>query len=112
MPLTEVQIRKAKPADKPLKLSDGKGLYLLLTPTGSKLWRWKFRVDGKEKLMTLGSYPELGLAQARARAPRLVGWNRPHGAAQSRQARPPTRCRQLVRHCGSTLVGELEDRPL
>ena len=67
MPLTEVQIRKAKPADKPLKLSDGKGLYLLLTPTGSKLWRWKFRVDGKEKLMTLGSYPELGLAQARAR---------------------------------------------
>ena len=63
MPLTEIQIRKAKPTDKPLKLSDGKGLYLLLTPTGSKLWRWKYRVDGKEKLMTLGAYPDMPLAQ-------------------------------------------------
>ena len=67
MPLTEIQIRKAKPTDKPLKLSDGKGLYLLLTPTGSKLWRWKYRVDGKEKLMTLGAYPDMSLAQARMR---------------------------------------------
>ena len=63
MPLTEIQIRKAKPTDKPVKLSDGKGLYLLLTPTGSKLWRWKYRVDGKEKLMTLGAYPDMPLAQ-------------------------------------------------
>lgn len=67
MPLTEVQIRKAKPSDKPVKLTDGKGLYLLLTPNGSKLWRWKYRFDGKEKLMTLGAYPEMGLAQARMR---------------------------------------------
>ena len=67
MPLTEIQIRKAKPTDKPLKLSDGKGLYLLLNPTGSKLWRWKYRVDGKEKLMTLGAYPDMSLAQARMR---------------------------------------------
>ena len=67
MPLTEIQIRKAKPTDKPVKLSDGKGLYLLLTPTGSKLWRWKYRVDGKEKLMTLGAYPDMPLAQARMR---------------------------------------------
>lgn len=67
MPLTEIQIRKVKPADKPVKLSDGKGLYLLVNPTGSKLWRWKYRVDGKEKLMTLGTYPDMGLAQARMR---------------------------------------------
>ena len=67
MPLTEIQIRKAKPTDKPVKLSDGKGLYLLLNPTGSKLWRWKYRVDGKEKLMTLGAYPDMSLAQARMR---------------------------------------------
>lgn len=67
MPLTDTEIRKTKPAAKPLKLSDGKGLYLLINPTGSKLWRWKYRVDGKEKLMTLGAYPDLSLAQARVR---------------------------------------------
>lgn len=67
MPLTDTEIRKTKPAAKPLKLSDGKGLYLLVNPTGSKLWRWKYRVDGKEKLMTLGAYPDLSLAQARMR---------------------------------------------
>lgn len=67
MPLTDAEIRKTKPTDKPIKLSDAKGLYLLLTPTGSKLWRWKYRVDGKEKLMTFGAYPDLTLAQARIR---------------------------------------------
>ena len=67
MPLTDTEIRKTKPAAKPLKLSDGKGLYLLINPTGSKSWRWKYRVSGKEKLMTLGAYPELSLAQARMR---------------------------------------------
>lgn len=67
MPLTDTEIRKTKPAAKPLKLSDGKGLYLLINPTGSKLWRWKYRVSGKEKLMTLGAYPDLSLAQARMR---------------------------------------------
>lgn len=67
MPLTDTEIRKTKPTAKPVKLSDGKGLYLLVQPTGSKLWRWKYRVDGKEKLMTLGAYPELSLAHARMR---------------------------------------------
>ena len=67
MPLTDTAIRKAKPTDKPLKLSDAKGLYLLVNPTGSKLWRWKYRVDGKEKTMALGSYPDMSLAQARMR---------------------------------------------
>jgi integrase len=66
MPLTDVEIRKAKPAAKPFKLSDEKGLFLLVTPT-SKLWRLKYRVGGREKLLALGSYPETTLKQARAR---------------------------------------------
>jgi hypothetical protein len=65
MPLSDVAIRKAKPAAKPYKLADGAGLYLLLTPTGSKLWRWKYRVAGKEKLLALGVYPDVSLIAAR-----------------------------------------------
>lgn len=65
VPLTDVEIRKAKPGEKPLKLFDGNGLFLLVTPTGSKLWRWKYRIDGKEKLLALGGYPALSLAAAR-----------------------------------------------
>jgi hypothetical protein len=63
--LTDTAIKKAKPADKPVKLSDGRGLYLLINPSGSKLWRWKYRVLSKEKLMPFGSYPDVSLAQAR-----------------------------------------------
>jgi integrase len=63
--LTDTAIKKAKPSDKPVKLSDGRGMYLLINPTGSKLWRWKYRVLGKEKLMPLGAYPDVSLAQAR-----------------------------------------------
>ena len=65
MSLTDTTIKKAKPGDKPVKLSDGKGLYLLVNPVGSKLWRWKYRFLGKEKLMSLGAYPDVSLAQAR-----------------------------------------------
>ena len=50
---------------RPVKLSDGRGLYLLITGNGSKLWRWKYRLDGKEKVMALGAYPEVSIAQAR-----------------------------------------------
>lgn len=65
MPLTDTAIRQAKPGPKPTKLSDGAGLYLLVNPSGSKLWRWKYRYLGKEKLMPLGQYPIVTLAQAR-----------------------------------------------
>ena len=65
MPLTNTEIQKAKPAETPFKLTDGRGLYLLVQPSGSKLWRWKYRFLGKEKLMALGAYPEVSLAQAR-----------------------------------------------
>ena len=65
MSLTDTAIKKAKPGEKPVKLSDGKGLYLLVNPVGSKLWRWKYRFLGKEKVMSLGAYPDVSLAQAR-----------------------------------------------
>lgn len=67
MALTDAGIRKAKPTDKPQKLADGGGLYLLLNASGSKWWRFKYRFEGKEKLLSLGTYPETSLADARAR---------------------------------------------
>lgn len=63
--LNDFQIRKAKPKDKPYKLSDSGGLYLLVSPGGSRLWRFKYRYLGKEKLLSLGAYPEVSLARAR-----------------------------------------------
>ena len=67
MPLTDTAIRKAKPAVKPYKLADEKGLYLLIGPTGSKLWRVKYRFGGREKLLSLGVYPDVSLKDARER---------------------------------------------
>jgi integrase len=67
MPLTDVKIAKAKPQKKPQTMFDGDGLYLLITPTGGKLWRFKYRFEGKEKLLALGAYPEISLADARER---------------------------------------------
>ncbi len=65
MMLTDTAIRKAKPVNKPFKLSDGAGMFLLINPIGSKLWRFKFRLNGKEDLLSFGSYPEVSLARAR-----------------------------------------------
>ncbi|WP_370336467.1 tyrosine-type recombinase/integrase [Parvularcula marina] len=65
MPLTDRQIRTAKPTEKPYKLGDGGGLFLQITPKGSKLWRLKYRFDGKEKLLSLGAYPDVPLRAAR-----------------------------------------------
>ena len=67
MPLTDIAIRNAKPAERPVKLSDGGGMFLLVTPAGGKLWRLKYRIDGREKLLAMGSYPETGLSDARKR---------------------------------------------
>lgn len=65
MALSDTAIRKAPLPDKPRKLTDGGGLYLLLNPNGSKWWRFKYRYGGKEKLLSLGTYPDTGLADAR-----------------------------------------------
>ncbi|WP_298281615.1 integrase arm-type DNA-binding domain-containing protein [Acidocella sp.] len=66
MALTDTAIRNAKPKDKPYKVADAQGLYLLVNPTGSKLWRIKYRIDGAERKLALGAYPEITLAEARA----------------------------------------------
>jgi Arm DNA-binding domain len=67
MALTDTAIKLVKAGDADRKLADEKGLYLLITPGGSKLWRLKYRIDGKEKKLALGSYPDVGLKEARAR---------------------------------------------
>lgn len=65
MPLTATQVDKAKPQEKDYKLSDEKGLYLLVTKTGSKYWRLKYRVSGKERKLAIGVYPDISLKDAR-----------------------------------------------
>jgi integrase len=65
MSLTDFAIKKAKPQDKPFKLADGGGLHLVIQPNGSKLWRLKYRIAGKEKLLSFGPYPVMTLAEAR-----------------------------------------------
>ena len=65
--LTDPAVRNAKPKDKPLKLYDTGGLFLLVTPTGGKWWRLRYQYDDKAKLLSLGVYPEVGLKEARDR---------------------------------------------
>ena len=65
MALTDNRIQGTKPRQKLFKMYDRDGLFLLVNPGGSKLWRWRYRVDGKEKLMALGEYPVVNLGQAR-----------------------------------------------
>jgi integrase len=67
MGLTTKEIENAKPGSKPYKLADGGGLCLLISPTGARLWRWRYRFDGKEKMMALGEYPLVTLKEARER---------------------------------------------
>ena len=67
IPLTDTEIKKAKPADKDYKLFDGGGLFLLIKTNGGKLWRLKYSFEGKEKLLSLGTYPTTTLLEARAK---------------------------------------------
>jgi integrase len=67
MALTDVAIRNAKALERPYKMGDTLGLFLLVQPTGGRLWRLKYRVDGKEKKLGLGTYPEVSLSEARKR---------------------------------------------
>lgn len=63
--LTDAQVRKIKPLEKKKRYSDEKGLYLEVTSAGGKFWRLKYRFNGRESTLTIGSYPEITLAQAR-----------------------------------------------
>jgi len=71
--LTDNAIRSAKPREKPYKLFDERGLFMLVTPKGARWWRLKFRVAGKEKLLSLGVYPDVSLKAARKRRDDLRG---------------------------------------
>ncbi len=93
MLLNEMKARNAKPKEKPYKISDSEGLYLHITETGSKLWRFKYRFDDdgrgkKEKLLALGKYPEISLHDARQRrddARKLLANNVDPGAVRKAQ---------------------------
>jgi len=63
--LTVTQIRGLKPKDKPYKKSDGRGLYMLVNPNGSRWWRFKYQFRGREKLLSLGTFPDSSLKLAR-----------------------------------------------
>ncbi|EBQ9027540.1 integrase arm-type DNA-binding domain-containing protein [Salmonella enterica subsp. enterica serovar Ajiobo] len=65
MALTDTAIRRIKPSEKSFKITDSAGLYLLIKPNGSKLWHMKYRIDGKEKKLAFGPYPEVSLFKAR-----------------------------------------------
>src|SRR5688572_14314836 len=67
MPLTDTSIRHAKPSSKPRRLFDGGGLYLEVTPSGSRYWRIKYRFAGRENRLSLGVYPGVPLKEARGR---------------------------------------------
>ncbi len=67
MPLTDTAIRNAKPGAKPVKMFDERGLFLIVTPAGGKWWRLRYKFDNKEKLLSLGIYPDVGLKEARER---------------------------------------------
>ncbi len=63
MPLTDAKLRSAKADEKPYKISDSGGLYLLVKPNGSRLWRWKYRIAGKENHYAIGEYPAVELVE-------------------------------------------------
>jgi integrase len=91
MPLTDTAIRSAKPKGEDYKLADGGGLFLLVTPTGSKLWRMRFKHLGKEQKLSFGTYPDVSLKDARERrdnARKLIaGGNNPALEKQREKAR-------------------------
>ena len=91
VPLAESDIRRAKPREKAYKLFDGRGLYLEVLPTGRRVWRWKYRIDSREKRLTLGQYPETSIKEARRLAEEARGTLEhgidPSAARQAEKAR-------------------------
>jgi hypothetical protein len=65
MPLSDIKIRNLKSQDKPYKVSDFEGLFILVKVSGARSWRFKYRIDGKERLLVIGDYPAVSLAKAR-----------------------------------------------
>ena len=96
--LTAIQVDRAKPADKPKKLTDGRGLYLYLHPNGGKYWRYDYAISGRRKTLSIGTYPDVGLADARLQ----------HQAAREAVARgeDPTELKRLKRLSQNIAAGE------
>ncbi|MFN7754981.1 MAG: tyrosine-type recombinase/integrase [Holosporales bacterium] len=98
MPLTDLAIKKAKATDKPIKLTDGGGLYLYVTPAGGKSWRLKYLIAGREKVLTIGKYPIVPLMEAREQA--MVAKRRLHEggdpAAEKKQQKISLRATTLL----------------
>ena len=92
MPLTDARIRNTKPAEKPIKLTDGGGLYLEVRKTGTKLWRYRYRIAGKENVFAIGEYCQAPAGEAEAANRRASGR---FTLAEARQERD--RCRGLVK---------------
>jgi Arm domain-containing DNA-binding protein len=84
MPLTDTALRNAKPAEKAIRLFDGGGLYLEVSPAEGKWWRFKYRFGGKEKRLSLGVYR--GRARQTRQSPTIAGrWCRPWRESQGRE---------------------------
>lgn len=88
--LSDAKVRNAKTDDKDVKMTDGGGLFLLVKPNGAKLWRYKFRINGREGLLSIGAYPDVSLAVARdahqaARAQVAAGENPVHSRQLARR---------------------------
>lgn len=103
MALTDVAIRNAKPREKSYKMGDAGGLFLLVTPAGGKLWRHKFRVAGKEKLLSLGGWPEVSLANARKERDKA----REALAAGADPAREKQQAKHLAKVASANSFGEI-----
>jgi hypothetical protein len=90
MALTELEVKKSKATDKQQKLSDGKGLYLLIHTNGGKYWQLAYRFGGKQKTLSLGIYPDVSLSEARDRREQarklLANDNDPSAVKQAQKA--------------------------
>jgi hypothetical protein len=87
--LTDTECRKAKPAAKPYKMTDGGGLHLYVTPAGGKHWRYRYEIDGAEQTLSIGPYPAVSVADARAA--------RDEAKATKRAGRNPSVAKRLKR---------------
>ena len=94
--ITDIQVRKAPPKDKPYKLSIGAGLYLLVDPHGRKYWKLKYRIAGKEKKLSLGVYPATTLAEARRGAQTPGPRKRSIPRKQGAEASTGVPCREFI----------------
>jgi integrase len=91
--LTDAAVRKAKPRDKAFKLADSGGLFLFVTPSGGKLWRYRYRFEGREKVLSFGPYPAIGLIEARAA--------REAAKAKQRDGRDPSLANKMQKLAGA-----------